>query len=213
MMLDLMWGVVDHGTGRAAKMGVPAFGKTGTTQGYRDALFVGMAGDLVVGVWVGNDDGTPMKRVTGGGLPAQIWRDFMDDAMRMAPPHGSGLLVERPRMQVIEGGPARDPYAADQAVAPYPEDEAYADGEPPPEFVEGEPVLEPEVVDEVPVEEVPELVGPAPPARRPEALPPPRTPPPPAARPIPEPAPEAEPEPEPEPVEQDDAGAMLQLAP
>ena len=100
MMLDLLWGVVDHGTGRAARLRVPAFGKTGTTQGYRDALFVGMAGPLVVGVWVGNDDGTPMKDVTGGGLPARIWRDFMAEALRMAPRRGDALLrrdAPRPR--------------------------------------------------------------------------------------------------------------------
>jgi len=57
------------------------FGKTGTTQDYRDALFVGFTGDLVVGVWVGNDDHSPMKGVTGGGLPAQIWREFLSGAI------------------------------------------------------------------------------------------------------------------------------------
>lgn len=101
MMLDMLWGVVDHGTGRAARLPVPAFGKTGTTQGYRDALFVGMAGDLVVGVWVGNDDGSPMRRVTGGGLPARIWRDFMAGALRMAPARGGPAPAREP-------APARD---------------------------------------------------------------------------------------------------------
>jgi penicillin-binding protein 1A len=52
------------------------FGKTGTTQDHRDAWFVGLAGDLAVGVWLGNDDNTPMDGVTGGGLPAEVWRDF-----------------------------------------------------------------------------------------------------------------------------------------
>ncbi len=86
-MRDLLKGAVDRGTGRAARLGVPAYGKTGTTQDHRDALFVGFAGDLVVGVWVGNDDNTPNKRVTGGGLPAQIWADFMRTALgrRAAP--------------------------------------------------------------------------------------------------------------------------------
>ncbi len=86
-MRDLLRGAVDHGTGRAARLGVLAYGKTGTTQDHRDALFVGFAGDLVVGVWVGNDDNTPNKRVTGGGLPAQIWADFMRNALgrRAAP--------------------------------------------------------------------------------------------------------------------------------
>ena len=86
-MRDLLRGAVDRGTGRAARLGIPAYGKTGTTQDHRDALFVGFAGNLVVGVWVGNDDNTPNRRVTGGGLPAQIWADFMRSALgrRAAP--------------------------------------------------------------------------------------------------------------------------------
>ena len=55
--------------------------KTGTTQEHGDALFVGYAGGLVVGVWVGNDDNTPMPGTTGGGLPARIWKDFMQQAL------------------------------------------------------------------------------------------------------------------------------------
>src|SRR5690606_32105917 len=69
------------GTGRAARLSIPAYGKTGTTQNSRDALFVGYAGDLVVGVWVGNDDNTPLRNMTGGGVPARIWRDFMQQAI------------------------------------------------------------------------------------------------------------------------------------
>ena len=65
------------------------FGKTGTTQNYRDALFVGYAGDLVVGVWIGNDDNTPLNRVSGGGLPAQIWKDFMRGALALPEPRPS----------------------------------------------------------------------------------------------------------------------------
>ena len=75
--------VVTEGTGRAADPGVPAGGKTGTSEDHRDAWFIGFAGGLTAGVWVGNDDGTPMKGVTGGGLPARIWRSFM---MRAPPP-------------------------------------------------------------------------------------------------------------------------------
>ena len=74
--------VVRGGTGRAARLGGSEAGKTGTSQGFRDAWFVGFAGDLVAGVWVGNDDDRPMKKVTGGGLPARIWRAFMRDAAR-----------------------------------------------------------------------------------------------------------------------------------
>jgi penicillin-binding protein 1A len=76
-MLDMLWTAANAGTGRAAALPVPTFGKTGTTQDNRDALFIGFAGDVVAGVWVGNDDNSPMRGVTGGGLPAQIWRDFM----------------------------------------------------------------------------------------------------------------------------------------
>ena len=73
----MLAGAVLDGTGRAAALSIPTFGKTGTTQDYRDALFIGFAGDLVVGVWVGNDDNRPMSRVAGGGAPARIWRSFM----------------------------------------------------------------------------------------------------------------------------------------
>ncbi len=72
---------VNAGTGRAAALQSPNFGKTGTTQDNRDALFVGYAGGLVVGVWIGNDDNSPLNGVTGGGLPARIWRDFMRAAL------------------------------------------------------------------------------------------------------------------------------------
>lgn len=82
---QLLARTVNQGTGRAAKLPVPAFGKTGTTQDNRDALFVGYAGDLVVGVWIGNDDNTPLKGVHGGGVPARIWHDFMAQALRLTP--------------------------------------------------------------------------------------------------------------------------------
>jgi penicillin-binding protein 1A len=86
MMLDLLGSVVAQGTGRAAQLRIPAYGKTGTSQEGRDALFVGFAGDLVVGVWVGNDNNSPLKGITGGGLPARIWRDFMGLAVKGAAP-------------------------------------------------------------------------------------------------------------------------------
>jgi penicillin-binding protein 1A len=75
-MRDLLQAVVAEGTGRAARLSQPVFGKTGTAQDDRDALFIGFTGDIIVGVWVGNDDHSPMRGVTGGGLPAEIWRDF-----------------------------------------------------------------------------------------------------------------------------------------
>lgn len=80
--MDTMLGaVVSWGTGRAARLADRmAHGKTGTSQGYRDAWFVGYAGKTLAGVWVGNDDGTPMRDVTGGILPTQIWHAFMLNA-------------------------------------------------------------------------------------------------------------------------------------
>jgi penicillin-binding protein 1A len=81
-MLDLLWAVANEGTGRKAALATPTFGKTGTSQDNRDALFVGFAGDLVVGVWVGRDDNRSLgKNVSGGTLPAQIWRSFMAPAL------------------------------------------------------------------------------------------------------------------------------------
>jgi penicillin-binding protein 1A len=82
----LLAAVIDRGTGRAARLSRKAYGKTGTTSDYRDALFVGFSGDLVVGVWVGADDHGTMRNITGGGLPARIWRDFMNGAARRARP-------------------------------------------------------------------------------------------------------------------------------
>jgi penicillin-binding protein 1A len=81
MLRDVLYSVVQRGTGRAANLSVPTFGKTGTTSDYRDALFVGFAGDLVVGVWIGNDDNSPLPGTAGGGLPARIWRSFMTEAL------------------------------------------------------------------------------------------------------------------------------------
>ncbi len=79
-LIDLLHGVVEHGTGRAANLGGFVAGKTGTAQDYRDAWFIGFNDSLVVGVWVGNDDHSPMKRVTGGSLPAGIWKAFVEQA-------------------------------------------------------------------------------------------------------------------------------------
>lgn len=80
-MERLLGGVIQRGTGRAARIGRAAYGKTGTSQDNRDALFIGYTKDLVVGVWVGNDDNSPLRGVSGGGLPARIWRDFMREAL------------------------------------------------------------------------------------------------------------------------------------
>jgi membrane peptidoglycan carboxypeptidase len=79
-LVDLLHGVVEHGTGRAAALDGFAAGKTGTSQDYRDAWFIGFNDTLVAGIWVGNDDDSPMKGVVGGSLPASIWKAFMTKA-------------------------------------------------------------------------------------------------------------------------------------
>ncbi|GGD60984.1 transglycosylase domain-containing protein [Croceicoccus mobilis] len=76
-MLDLLWNAANRGTGRAALLNTTTFGKTGTSQEGRDALFIGFSGDLVTAVWVGRDDNKPVPGNHGGGLPAQIWKSFM----------------------------------------------------------------------------------------------------------------------------------------
>jgi penicillin-binding protein 1A len=81
----LLNGVVTRGTGTGANLALPTYGKTGTTQDYRDALFIGFAGDLVVGVWIGNDNNSPLPGVTGGSIPARIWRGFMTEALGTRP--------------------------------------------------------------------------------------------------------------------------------
>ncbi|AVA26498.1 MULTISPECIES: PBP1A family penicillin-binding protein [unclassified Rhizobium] len=88
-LLGLLQLVVERGTGRGADPGTFAAGKTGTSQNNRDAWFVGFTEPLVAGVWVGNDDDTPMNGVTGGALPAHIWRDFMREAMAEPAPNGA----------------------------------------------------------------------------------------------------------------------------
>lgn len=82
MMNGMMVNTVAFGTGAAAKIGRQAAGKTGTSQNSRDAWFIGFTPQYVTGVWVGNDDNSPMKRVTGGSVPARIWRDVMNAAHR-----------------------------------------------------------------------------------------------------------------------------------
>ncbi|NKB28597.1 MAG: PBP1A family penicillin-binding protein [Rhodobacteraceae bacterium] len=78
-LVYMMSRVIDAGTGTRARLGDrPAAGKTGTTQEARDAWFLGFTADYVTGVWMGNDDNTPLTGVTGGGLPAEIWRETME---------------------------------------------------------------------------------------------------------------------------------------
>ena len=93
-MLDLLFAAANNGTGRRAALAVPTFGKTGTTQENRDALFIGFAGDLVVGVWVGRDDNKSLGKISGGTVPAEIWRNFMTSALAIDRRRGPDLPPE-----------------------------------------------------------------------------------------------------------------------
>jgi penicillin-binding protein 1A len=84
-MVEMLKTVVKIGTGRAANIGRPVAGKTGTTDSYRDAWFVGFTPEIVTGVWVGNDNNTPTKKLTGGSIPASIWADYMKAALAGKP--------------------------------------------------------------------------------------------------------------------------------
>ena len=112
---ELVWmmrRVIDEGTGTRARLGDrPAAGKTGTTQAARDAWFIGFTADHVVGVWMGYDDNTPLRGVTGGGLPAEIWRETMsrlEDGQPIRPlpevtPSPPAVMVDLPNpSEVVE---------------------------------------------------------------------------------------------------------------
>jgi penicillin-binding protein 1A len=121
MMNAMMRETVTSGTARRVDLpGWPVAGKTGTSQDFRDAWFVGFTSQLVTGVWLGNDDNTPTKKITGGGLPLEVWNQFMKAAHRGKPPSdlpgdaiaaisSPGVSIPVPPASVL-GGRAPAPY-------------------------------------------------------------------------------------------------------
>ncbi|HQN52481.1 MAG TPA: penicillin-binding protein, partial [Phenylobacterium sp.] len=89
-------GIAPGGTGSRADFGRPAAGKTGTSQNWRDAWFIGFTPDYIAGVWVGNDDEKPMNRLTGGVVSAEIWRKFMMVAHETLPARDFDWLLPDP---------------------------------------------------------------------------------------------------------------------
>lgn len=119
-LVGLLKLVVDKGTGKAAALDGFAAGKTGTSQESRDAWFIGFNEALTVGVWVGNDDGTPMDEVTGGQLPAAMWRDFMVRAARAMQPDAPPAPAASPPPgpgDAMAAAPDADP--DDPNIGPY----------------------------------------------------------------------------------------------
>ena len=114
-MTKLMVQTVTTGTGKAARLAEhPTAGKTGTTQDFHDAWFVGFTADLVTGVWIGNDNSQPMKKATGGGLPAHIFHAFMQDVEQDLPVRPlAGTML----MAAAEAAPTA-PQAAEASLAP-----------------------------------------------------------------------------------------------
>ena len=89
MMNAMMHETLTSGTAHSAQLaGWPAAGKTGTSQDFRDAWFIGYTGHLVTGVWLGNDDSSPTRKATGGGMPVEIWSHFMKPAHQGVPVAG-----------------------------------------------------------------------------------------------------------------------------
>ena len=133
MMNAMMRETLISGTAQKAQLpGWPAAGKTGTSQDFRDAWFIGYTGHLVAGVWVGNDDSSPTKKATGGSLPVEIWSRFMRAAHQgvavaalpglAAAPSFASAVPPVPSVQIDGqlgsqlGGPAVKPQSIDRSI-------------------------------------------------------------------------------------------------
>jgi penicillin-binding protein 1A len=134
-MADLMAAAIAWGSGKVADPGRPAAGKTGTSQDFRDAWFVGYTAELVAGVWLGNDDGAAMDEVSGGSLPAALWGRVVARVLDGVPPRplpgggtaseaaggaddGVGGLISRVLRALGQGGDQAKPLPAGGASFP-----------------------------------------------------------------------------------------------
>jgi penicillin-binding protein 1A len=136
MMNQMMTRTLTEGTATKAQFGVPAAGKTGTSQSFRDAWFIGYTASLTTGVWFGNDDNSPTNKVTGGSLPALAWKEFMiaahsGVAAAQLPGMNAGAgkagpatvedIIAAPAPKLVEKPRQPAPMAEDAAAMPVPE--------------------------------------------------------------------------------------------
>jgi membrane peptidoglycan carboxypeptidase len=112
MMNQMMQETLASGTATKANLAFPAAGKTGTSQDFRDAWFVGYTGHLIAGVWLGNDDNSPTKKLTGGGMPVDIWSRFMKAAHQGLPMADLPGMTGRTIDPVLPSVPAPAPQSS-----------------------------------------------------------------------------------------------------
>jgi len=119
MMNTMMQETLLSGTARKAEIpGWMAAGKTGTSQDFRDAWFIGYTANLVTGVWLGNDDNSPTKKTTGGGLPVEIWSRFMRAAHQGVTPSPLPGSQDRGLFSSLIGGNSPAPSTIGSAPMP-----------------------------------------------------------------------------------------------
>jgi penicillin-binding protein 1A len=124
ILVSMMTDVIAYGTGKAARLDRPAAGKTGTSQDFRNAWFIGFTADMVTGVWFGNDDNSSMRKVTGGMLPAKTWREFMMAAEADHPVHEL-VALSRPTGEPVAmaAEPGQSPALQPTAAPPQPSED------------------------------------------------------------------------------------------